>query len=143
MCLNTKQTKPLKATKDMIVYKTLGIDRVLSPITTQSYASKGNKVFEVTREVKLSARTRNFGYDLGKTYKTTIKVRKSWDGKMLFVESGFHSYNYKTPASVRRVDANGILVECVIPKGSTYYEGTNNGHSKGIVSNQIRVVRVI
>lgn len=134
MCLNTDQTKPLKATKNITVYKTM--TTYWKVWTKLKIKMAGNNIYE-ERLIGLKS-VRGHHYEIGKTY----KVRMNYNSYV--VEAGFHSYNLSLSTVKRRYQTfNTVVVECVIPKGSLYYVGLNNGDSKGIASNQIRVVKIV
>lgn len=99
---------------------------------------------------------KGFKYQLNKLYSINIRINKDDDG--VFVGSkGFHSYDpfianleiydkdvfprWVVYAGVRKLDVGNIgyvKAECVIPKGSEYYENENGE----IISNQIIIKNV-
>lgn len=134
MCLEIKKNAKLKvATKDITVYKSLKITNTSLRVGASDVTRDGNIILGGT-VYGLKAAVRNFRYKVGKTYNTTLHVK----GQQVF--RGFHSY--KSKYGVRKYES-GTYVECVIPKGSIYYEGTNNGEGKGYASDQIRVVKLL
>ena len=135
MCLRTKQAKPLRATRDMKVYKVLNVQD--TSLSVYKVVSAGKKVYRATVECQLHSTVKGFNYELGKTYTTQLQTEHYGS-----VERGFHSYDYKSPRTVGNHEV-GTIVECVIPKGSLYFKGSNNGKSKGIISNKIRIVKVV
>ena len=56
------------------------------------------------------------------------------------VEKGLHSFKY-IPTTIL-FDSKALLVECVIPKGSEYYEGYFS-EEKSLASNQLIYKRII
>lgn len=98
MCLATNQTEPLVAKKDITCYK------VVYP------AKAGDGVFH--------SEFRNFEYSLGTRY-----AEKEFPGTVAVhaVHKGFHSYRTIEVARIRE-SAPLVLLKCVIPKGSRYYE---------------------
>ena len=78
--------------------------------------------------------------EMGVVYYSEISVRDNKIGKAL------HSFKYLSDASISR-DANSIspimrLVECVIPKGSVYYEGTFAIY-QGYASDTLKYVKLV
>jgi len=133
MCLNTTQKKALIATKDIKVYKVLKVHSSGKPSKRQIV---NNKVYSIVEQVLKSPR--GFTYTPGITYKTSMI-----DTCYGSVDRAFHAYNLSPNTVKRHYARNGVVVECVVPKGSRYYKGTNNGASKGIASNQIRFVKIV
>lgn len=97
MCLHTNQTKSLTAEKDITCYK------VVNPANMDG-------VFR--------SEFREFKYSLGVKYE-----EKDFSGTAYSctVHKGFHSYR---TIAVARFHASTpyVLIKCVIPKGSGYYE---------------------
>lgn len=96
MCLYTEQSKPLTAEKDITCYK------VVNPANMDG-------VFR--------SMFQEFKYSLGVKYE-----EKDFPGTAsCTVHKGFHSY--RTIAVARfHAAVSYVLIKCVIPKGSRYYE---------------------
>jgi hypothetical protein len=140
MCLYSRQAKPLKAKKDIIVYKALHQQRGRTEII-----SIGGRRFEAT-ELTLNARVKHFQYELNKKYTTTLGRVDSYyfctskPGSK--IEQGFHSYKALRTCKSRE-GSSSTFVKCVIPKGTLYFEGSNNGSSEGFASAAIVVVEIV
>lgn len=136
MCLITDQKKPKIAEEDMTVYKIL-----LKSMGTYS------TMFEL------------FKYDLNVLYETTIKkssdisclddidedaLKKTFgqwkkNPKLIAYGQGYHSaYEAERLKSLAN-EFDGVIMECVIPKGSKYYDNI----SGLVVSNQLIVVKEV
>lgn len=107
MCLETNQTIPNVATKDIIVYKMLEKDD----------SSCKFRSFHKLVPIKL-----------GETYYSNFTFDSERNVLM-----GLHSYA-KKKETIRDIKASlvssgyiGLIVKCVIPKGSLYYTGTFSG----------------
>jgi hypothetical protein len=126
MCLYTNQTKPLVAEKDITCYKV---------------------VYKHSEFSTLHSEIRGFEYELGHTYRIrTGRFGPSENGR---VHEGFHSFD-----TLKHALAYGgkslVLMKCVIPKGSLYFEGKSmlnmylnkeEGRiGKQYCSNQLRVI---
>lgn len=98
MCLCTTQVTPSVACKDIICYK------VVNPANMDG-------VFR--------SMFQEFRYSLGVKY-----VEKKFTGivRAHNVREGFHSYRTISVAQNHRGYAPYVLIKCVIPKGSRYYE---------------------
>lgn len=117
-------------------------------------AEKDIKVFKIGESHRgmFYSMYKNFKYQLNQLYSINIYINKDDDGG--FVGSrGFHSYDpsivyldipengiiqWAVYAGQRRLDFDTVIAdyfkaECVIPKGTTYYENENGE----IISNQI------
>ena len=96
------------------------------------------KVVETVRgnnqyKVKYISLYQGFIYERGKTYFSEIS---RYYNK---IEEGVHSYtNLKTASEYKRYGV--VLIECTIPKGSTYYYDPEN---EEYVSNQIKIIKTI
>ena len=66
-------------------------------------------------DLKIQTPYRNFIVEIGKTYNSVLVKNNG------YVHEGLHSY--KNPIDTKKYNY-GIYVECIIPKGSKYYEGT-------------------
>ena len=62
-----------------------------------------------------------------------------------FIEGGFiHSFkNKKDAIEFAKHRSHVDVVKCIIPAGTYYFEGLNNGDTPGYVSTQIKYVKVI
>jgi hypothetical protein len=115
MCLYTKQTTPLIADKDIIVYKVLE-DDLKSPYMAFQFIL--NKLFSTSKEDKQILYEEFNHIQLGK-----IKTR---------IYSGyFHAFQYEEIANQEAAylnieeDGEYYIYEAIIPKGSKYYLGLN------------------
>lgn len=136
MCLYTKWIKPRVAKEDIKVYKLLTTKRGKEIIVILP-----NGTLQKAHSVSLrAANWNNHKYSIGKLYKVNgLGFTRNGNGRNSHtVDQGFHSF--KNFGNVRN---RGGAVECVIPKGSLYYEGTNNGSSEGYCSNQLIVVKPV
>ena len=97
MCLPTNQTKPLVAEKDITCYKV---------------------VYPASKDGVFCSEFRNFKYSLGTRY---AEKRFPETPVHSAVHEGFHSYRTIEAARIRE-SAPLVLIRCVIPKGSRYYE---------------------
>ncbi len=128
MCLYTSQTKSLIAKKDITCYKVVHWDKVFKQFRS---------------EIRL------FKYENGHTYRIRMSTGKFGPNENGRMHEGFHSFD-----TLKHALAYGgkclVLMKCVIPKGSLYFEGQGmpdtylnieKGRvSKQYCSNQIRVV---
>ena len=110
MCLvlskiNRKNRQPLIASEDLVCYKILLDHRNLKAETLLTYYQE--------TPVKL-----------GRTYTSEFSYDRDGD-----VERGLHSYKNLRGAIIDEKDSFGrtIIVKCVIPKGSRYYQGKFDG----------------
>lgn len=78
---------------------------------------------------------RDFVIEIGKTYKSLI------DRRMTRIEAAIHSFKYESSAK-RDELSEDIVVQCVIPKGSTYYEGVFND-TKSYASDCLTYVEIV
>lgn len=102
------------------------------------------KVMKIA-DAKLTSFIRGFKYTIGRTYKATFGIHDrmaswTWQSTRWEIENGLHSYDnlqklYREVAGTK----DRIAVECKIPKGARYYNGTMDD----IVSNKLKVVRII
>lgn len=136
MCLqvNAKKQYPQVAEEDITVYKYLRI--------------RNNDGVE-----SLEAPFRGFCYTVGEEYSAELGAHlynQYNPEEGCFVEEGFHSIKtYKSlegyVENLHEVYLNYrkyAIVECVIPKGSTYYEGTWT-FMEGYASDKIKIVSVL
>lgn len=66
-------------------------------------------------DLKIATPYRRFPIEIGKTYDSILRKNDE------YVHEGLHSYKNLDGAKKHHT---GIYVECIIPKGSKYYEGT-------------------
>ena len=105
MCMITRMQRPLTAAQDIVCYKVV-YDNTFASANWPMFRSlyfKYNYVFN-GKEV----RTTDFSYKL-----------QGW-----VVNRGFHSYTdlgYATGVCRMGENPNRVLLECVIPKGASYY----------------------
>lgn len=136
MCLYTKQIKPVKATKDIKVYKILELSRGAKEITTI-----GGRRFEISELILKSPR--GFVYEVGKTHTSKLDRQVYYTGTYNSrIEAALHSYTNLRVARFNK-GANNVIVQCVVPKGSLHYVGSNNGSSAGIASDKLKVVKIL
>lgn len=83
---------------------------------------------------------RQFEITLNTTYTSELEVKhKSY----YFIEKGLHSYKYaKDCKTYKNKNINTHIVKCVIPKGSTYYEGYFN-ECKSYASDTLQYLKII
>lgn len=116
---DSKLLEPKVAEKDIVCYKTIN---KISPTKVRSLAYQ-------------------FVYELNKLYEadiftTAVDLRTSPN----IINNGFHSYKNEPTSDFYHV------VECIIPKGSLYWEGFGNELRKGseeYCSNQIIITKII
>lgn len=98
-------------------------------------------------------------YSIGEDYSILDKIKVKWStyDKVYFINEGFHSYSTDCYVT-KRLDGssivenqvgevigrypyiesyNFVIVSCIIPKGTTYYENERGE----IVSEQIRIIK--
>lgn len=140
MCLNICKNDAQVAADDIICYKFLRIRR---------------------SDEKLVSPFQEFEYELDKEYETKMTVELSGDieGDIEYeyitdywreVEEGFHTlcsekttvYFAERRTGTFRGHHRYVVVECVIPKGASYYEGTWRG-SAGYASDKLKLVKVL
>jgi len=73
--------------------------------------------------------------EIGKTYLSEVEVTNSIIGE------GLHSF-YDLEDAIDDADDNWVIVECIIPKGSTYYSGTFIGW-KSYASNELKYEEIV
>lgn len=147
MCLHVskKVLNPTRATADKVVYKILRLQRSTEVLTNMGMAILGNRPVSVIacQPYKLISEVQNFNYILGYTYHER-RFKKPHHGT---INEGFHAYTAKPETLKKRFAARlatgFVLVKCIIPKGALYFTGTNNGHTKGICSNKIKLVEIV
>lgn len=109
----------------------------------------------------LTSPYQSFEYELGKEYSSNLQVHtfeydddeEDEDGCERFVEEGFHAIvceklahgivNARNKSNVRWNRPHSyVVVECVIPKGASYYKGTWFS-TTGYASNRLKAVAVL
>lgn len=145
MCLITTQKKPLKATKDIVCYKILKL-RPAGLINKSKvvFIQDSNEILflEGVTKYTLHAPYQDTRYVPGKVYRSAFRDREIFsmlDKKR--INKGFHAYT-DTLRTVKRRKP-GQIFECVIPKGTRYFLGSNNGESAGICAESIIVVKPV
>ena len=117
MCLDIKPgSKPEIALTDIIVYKHV-------------IATRDPKVFQTSYH--------HSDVELGVTYKSEIDTNTDYS-----IEKALHSYLELETADYQAKDYSQVLIECIIPKGSTYYIGIFYDQPS-IASNTLIYVKVI
>lgn len=90
-----------------------------------------------------------FKYRIGRTYRKrkVVKPKRSrvYLPNAFRVDNGFfHSYKYLGPAKVDTYRfPDRLVVQCIIPKGSKYYEGKDISNEECYCSTAIRIVKAI
>lgn len=122
MCLIIdRYSQPQIATEDIVVYKHLIQDTDNEFITSYKHAP-------VT---------------IGETYSSKIGVTISDSGTRV-VEMALHSFGDKADAQRGAESYDEVLVECIIPKGSTYYIGRFEYYpGPSYASNRLKYVKVL
>ena len=124
MCLTTEQLTSTTAREDIICYKALRI-----------------------QDNNLYAYYRNFEYEIGKLYRGPLVWGKTYstsEGLYMNINEGFHSYSDIEYAkeNYRDVLKSAVIVKCVIPKGTIFFEGEQNC-GRGYASNQIIIKEIM
>lgn len=82
---------------------------------------------------------RKFPVEIGKTYHSKL-IKQKYKRSTELILNGLHSYgNYQNAANYSSSD---IIVKCIIPKGSVYYEGSFDD-KKSYASNCIIYVEIV
>lgn len=133
MCLTTKFPRAVRAKKDIICYKEVATHRgeLILTLTNTGKFRKGWSFI-------LRAQYQEFQYELGKTYRTRITSEAY--GQTRKVHHGFHSYKFDRSSTKKNAFTT---IECVIPKGAYYYEGSNHDGSPGYCANTLKVVKIV
>lgn len=148
MCLHVKkkQTRPKKATKDIVVHKLVRVYKI-NVIESGSFMVDGRLLYKNVKQFyKIESAIQDFKYELFKTYeennfdngKTVLNRRE--------VEKGFHSYPQRLSwlkGKFLYCSGKYVLMKCIIPKGALYFEGTNNGKERGFCSNKLIAQEII
>lgn len=126
MCLDIKKTAKIKTAKeDIICYKYL-----------------------IKRDDYLTTPFRYAEIKIGETYESTLE-RCEYSSELHVVEEGLHSFANLEDCDKRVCDCEDdadyeyhSLAKCVIPKGSTYYEGVY-GRLKAYASDKIQYLEIL
>ena len=117
MCLIIKEgSKPIINLTDIVVYK-----HIISTKDPEEFLTSYQRV----------------PVQLGVTYKSELKP--TFQDR---IEIGLHSYLELEAADDSAKEYKGVLVECIVPEGSTYYEGEFIGESS-IASDTLIYIQVI
>lgn len=129
MCLHLRsdQREPKKATEDIVCYKECYIGKPIK--LPWSFDNMLHTKTVETYETPFY----HMGVALGKTYAADFVIM---DNKVF---DGLHSF--KNDPLGATYD-NSVIIECVIPKGATYYEGSGLGLAC-YASNKLRYVKVL
>jgi hypothetical protein len=124
MCLITEQLTSTTAREDIICYKVLRI-----------------------QDNNLYAYYRSFEYKIGKLYRGPLvwgKMYSTSEGLYMNINEGFHSYSDIEYAkqNYRDVLESAVIVKCIIPKGTIFFEGEQN-FGRGYASNQIIIKEIM
>ena len=123
MCLLAETIKPKKATRDIVCYK-----------------------FPVKR-LHLESPWTHFQWELNKEYKAD-RSGPRWSPRDI-KDGYFHSYKTKDQAIRGAYEFTGPAIdvtyvyECIIPKGTYYFEGIHSGGHQGYASKKIIVKKKI
>lgn len=123
MCLYTDQLSPKITNKDITVFKYIHIDdgMFVSPHKGYQYKSLGK-----VNETVLQTEPEEIWHESG------------------CVDYGFHSFKYLDDAiEISNTIGSYSVIECIIPKGSLYYEGIGGGNKVNYCSNKIILNRQI
>ena len=119
MCLKIKsQSRKQIASKDITVYKHLIPYNITKGIYTTSYQSS---IVEI-----------------GKTYHSDLVRITSTE-----VSIGLHSFQSEEVACKRATYWDETLVECIIPKGSSYYIGDFEGLGVSYASDTLTYIKIL
>lgn len=136
MCLETLQTKPITASKDITCYKVL----MQSP------------------DGKLVSPYRLYEYTIGKEESADIGYTASRYSGCGRIEEGLHTIASLPAAKAKQEEleydrlnygpingvGNILLVECIIPKDAEYYSGVWGFNSiASFASNKLKVIRIL
>lgn len=118
MCLVTFQNEPQRATKDIECYKIVSFGKKDGEYHSYYYFQHK--------------------WVLNELYSSPLNKKGTR------VEEGFHSYAYLNNAkqTMELRPLGSVLVKCIIPKGTCYYEG-KQGDYDGYASDNIKIVEVI
>lgn len=100
---------------------------------------------------KLRSVYMHYSYTLHKKEEMQAKYFREWwhfDSRPEIISEAFHSYkcdaSYNWELEYDLKFNNFILVECIIPKGTYYYEGNHNAESlSGYASNAIIPIKIL
>lgn len=144
MCLVTNQLEPKIATEDIIVYKKMNEHKDSGTIWSyhQDFQYELGKLYKT--EIKESEDISVLDYEAKRDYENFYKGFNSNFGENIIDDTlkcfgeGFHSYKRKERGDIR-FWSKAFLYECIIPKGSEYYEDCSNL----LVSNQLIIVKKV
>ena len=126
------------------------LKRIFKKIPPMPQIAKGNircfKVYEKTRDGTLLSTAMKHENVLGlqPVVKLGINNVKGDSYTKYNVEEGYHSFIHKRDAFALSRQYSGYAVyQCIIPKGTTYYEGTLNGGEPNYVSSQIIILKEV
>lgn len=133
MCLKSKAFYPKKAKEDIVCYKRLLFPSIPSPKDNDCFISPFYA----------------FVWKLGEEYTAerakTIKYVVDFGVNKYKIENGyFHTFvDYKDCDDTTN-GLTDVIVKCIIPKGTYYYEGLINYSSRhGYASKHLKVVEVV
>ena len=133
MCLKSKAFYPKKAKEDIVCYKRLLLPSIPSPKDNDCFISPFYA----------------FVWKLGEEYTaekaTSIKYEANYYGNWCKIENGyFHTFvHYKDCDDITN-GLTDVIVKCIIPKGTYYYEGVINYSSHlGYASKHLKVIEVV
>jgi hypothetical protein len=124
MCLEIKKGQdPISAAEDIVCYK------VLSRFKKTGWSGKFAKMGIVTK-YEYQTLFRGTEVTIGETYESKIEVtcRTNYIFVPDMVTKALHSYKnlYNAACCAKNNGDDFTIVQCTIPKGSTYYEGKFN-----------------
>ena len=151
MCLVTKQSKSKIASKDITCYKVLlkleneisNTVFYVSPVRHFTYFSNrtdlNNKVFKAEKAYWLE----NYpGDDLKQTYIDNEPVSYELNSGFFHMYKDYDSAVKAVKRLVPREKESYAVFECVIPKGSRYYEGVTSIYLlPSIASDRLKIVK--
>lgn len=130
MCLHTLQKEPTVAENDIVVYKVMHLTRdgvLTSSVQNYRYTLGVEETAEMMEQP---------GGKFANDYEWDWAAQYSWS-KLLVIGPGLHAYKTLEDAEKNR-HGHAAIVECVIPKGSLYYDNPVNL----IVSNRLMPVKI-
>lgn len=135
-CMNAAYIGRLKV-REMFGYKTAYL-----PLIGLSGAFRNVMVNRVPIETikKLITPYQSVKIEIGNTYNSVLKK------VYMDINEGLHSFKHLSDAIE---DGDGVYVQCVIPKGSKYYEGifivrhNGVGYAESYASNKLTYVKIV
>lgn len=139
MCLRTKQKEPKIAQEDITCYKVL-------EICNPEWEVESGRKRKSKKTVFGSIYYPNFKWSIDKRYRSRLVIEPTHIENDYAVTKAFHAYQtlefaksyYKT-VSVTPC----VIVRCIIPKGSKYYEGIHTVGGDGYASNQMVIKEIV